>query len=138
MIILDTNVVSEPMRPRSDPRVVSWIDRQPAEELYLTATGLSELLLGVELLPESSRKTLLTQALDEILMLFEARVLPFDEDAAVAYAVLVGKARRQGHAISVGDGQIAAVAAIHGFAVATRDTSPFAGVGVEVINPWEA
>lgn len=137
MIILDTNVVSEPMRPNGDPAVQAWLDRQTAESLYLTATSFAELLLGVEILPEGKRKKGLAAAVAEMVVaLFGTRILSFDEPAARHYASLVGGARAAGRVVSVADGQIAAIASAHGFAVATRDTSPFQAVGVPVINPW--
>lgn len=136
MIVLDTNVVSEAMRG-GDRTVLEWLDRQIAETLYLTATSLSELLLGIELLPNGRRRNGLNTALLEVLaMLFPSRILPFDTKAAEAYAPLVAQARAAGKAISVADGQIAAIAASHGFSVATRDVSPFEALGVPVINPW--
>lgn len=139
MIILDTNVISEPMKTEADPAVVAWLDRQPAETLYLTATNLSEVLTGIELLPVGRRKSGLSEAMQELLeMLFGARFLDFDREAAVAYATLVSRAMAKGLAISVADGQIAAIAAVHGFTVATRDTAPFLSAGVPVINPWES
>lgn len=138
MIILDTNVVSEPLRPRGNSAVQDWLDEQVAETLYLTATSLSELLLGIELLPRGRRKEGLSAALAELVSsLFEGRILPFDQQAATFYAALAGRVRARGHAISVADGQIAAIAAAHGFRVATRDTAPFETAGVRVINPWE-
>lgn len=138
MIILDTNVVSEPMKPNANPAVVAWLDQQVAETLYLTATSLAELLVGIEILPISKRKEGLDSALaDLVSRLFGARVLPFDHHAAMAYAQLVNRARTSGRVISVADGQIAAIAAVHGFTVATRDTEPFVAAGVSVINPWE-
>lgn len=139
MIILDTNVVSEPMKPQGNPAVRDWLDQQVAETLYLTATSLSELLLGVEILPDGKRKEGLAAALGELIgELFGSRILPFDHKAAAAtYAPLIRRARANGQAISVADGQIAAIATLHGFAVATRDTAPFAAAAVPVINPWE-
>lgn len=138
MIVLDTNVVSEPMKPNGNPAVLAWLDRQAAETLYLTATSLSELLVGIEILPDGKRKAGLDTALSELLMnLFGSRILPFDQQAAMAYAPLVGRARAGGCLISVADGQIAAIAAAHKFTVATRDTAPFVAAGVPVINPWE-
>ena len=138
MIILDTNVVSEPMRPNGNPAVQAWLDSQVAETLYLTATSLSELLVGVAILPDGKRKRGLDAALGELVdILFGARVLPFDRQAAKAYAPLVGRARAMGRLISVADAQIAAIAAVHGFTVATRDTAPFVAAGVPVVNPWE-
>jgi toxin FitB len=137
MIVLDTNVVSEPMRRDRDPAVQAWLDQQVAESLYLTATSLSELLLGIEILPDGKRKKGLAAALGELLaMLFGPRILPFDQQAAIVYAPLVRRARVGGRPISVADGQIAAIAATHGFTVATRDTAPFVAAGVPVVNPW--
>jgi hypothetical protein len=138
MIIVDTNVVSEPMRANGDPAVRAWLDRQVAESLYLTATILSELLLGIEILPHGKRKEGLAATFAELVdALFESRILPFDQQAAKVYAPLVGRARADGRAISVSDGQIAAIAIVHGFAVATRDSAPFEAAGVAVIDPWQ-
>ena len=138
MIILDTNVVSEPMKPNGALRVQHWLDEQIVESLYLTSISLSELLLGLELLPEGKRKIGLVSALDELLStLFATRILPFDQQAASLYASRVSKARAKGQAISMADGQIAAIAAAHGFTVATRDVAPFLAAGVPVVNPWE-
>ena len=138
MIILDTNVVSEPMKPNGNLAVRKWLDRQVAETLYLTATSLSELLVGIDILPDGKRKQGLDTALAELMVkLFGTRILPFDRQAAIAYAPLVSRNRTVGCIISVADGQIAAIAATHGFTVATRDTAPFVAAGVAVINPWE-
>ena len=138
MIILDTNVVSEPMKRNGNPAVQTWLDQQAAETLYFTATSLSELMVGIAILPDGRRKEGLDGALNELLArLFGSRILPFDQQAAIAYAPLIRRARAEGRLISVADGQIAAIAAMHGFTVATRDTAPFIAVGVPVINPWE-
>jgi len=137
MILLDTNVVSEPMRLRPDPRVQDWLDAQAIETLYLSTISLSELLLGIESLPTGKRRRALAAALGEqIVSLFESRILPFDVAAAEAYAKVVTRARRQGHAISVTDGQIAAIAAARNLRVASRDETPFQAAGLAVINPW--
>jgi predicted nucleic acid-binding protein len=139
MIILDTNVVSEPMRPNGNPAVQTWLDQQIAETLYVTATSLSELLLVIEILPDGKRKAGLAAALSELMaLLFGSRVLSFDAKAATAYAPLVGRARASGAIISVADAQIAAIALVCGFTVATRDTALFLAAGVPVINPWKA
>lgn len=139
MIVLDTNVVSEPTKPQGNPAVRAWLDQQVAEALYLTTTSLSELLLGVEILPEGKRKEGLSAGLQELIQrLFKSRILPFDQEAARVYAGLVAKARSLGRPISVADGQIAAVSVQHGFTIATRDVEPFQAMGVPVINPWEA
>ena len=138
MIILDTNVVSDPIRPAPDAHVIAWLDHQVIDSLYLTTTSLSELLVGVELLPAGRRRDGLAGALGDIInRLFGPRILPFDQAAATAYAGLVRRARDAGQAISVADGQIAAIAITHGYSVATRDVAPFVAAGVDVINPWE-
>lgn len=137
MIVLDTNVVSEPMKPDADPAVLSWLDAQVAETLYLTATSLAELLIGIEVLPSGQRKAGLGAMLADLLAnLFEGRILPFDHATAAAYAPLMASARFAGRTISLADGQIAAIATTHGFAVATRDTAPFMAMGVPIIDPW--
>jgi toxin FitB len=137
MIILDTNVVSEPMKPKAYPAVRAWLDAQARETLFLTATSLSELLVGVEILPAGKRKTGLGAALTELLaFLFGPRILAFDQQAAGAYAALVSRAKAQGFALSTADAQIAAIATINGYTVATRDTTPFIATGVEIVNPW--
>nr|VFK45832.1 MAG: hypothetical protein BECKSD772F_GA0070984_12562 [Candidatus Kentron sp. SD]VFK49848.1 MAG: hypothetical protein BECKSD772E_GA0070983_12571 [Candidatus Kentron sp. SD]VFK81231.1 MAG: hypothetical protein BECKSD772D_GA0070982_12621 [Candidatus Kentron sp. SD] len=138
MIILDTNVVSEPMKTNGNQAVRTWLDRQVAETLYLTTISLAELMLGVELLPAGKRKEGLHTALNRLLIeLFGSRILPFDRSAAVAYATLVGKARTDGHSLPMADGQIAAIATVCGFAVATRDEAPFVAAGAPIINPWK-
>ena len=138
MIVLDSNVVSEPMKTHGDPAVTAWLDRQVADTLHLTATSLSELLVGIELLAVGRRRKGLAVALDDLLnRLFGPRILAFDQKAAKAYARLVSRVRTTGHTISVGDGQIAAIATTHGWSVATRDTVPFEATGVPVINPWQ-
>jgi predicted nucleic acid-binding protein len=138
MILVDTNVISEPMQKGPNARVIAWIDAQTIETLYLSAITVAELRFGVAALPAGSRKDRLRSRLEqEILPLFTDRVLPFDLNASEAFARLMAQARARGVAIGKVDGFIAAIAASHGFAVATRDTAPFAAAGVAVINPWE-
>ncbi len=137
MIVLDTNVVSEILRPRRDLAVIAWLDRQAVATLYIASVSMAELLAGAAYLPDGRRKAELRAAIDHVLKrLFSTRVLPFDADAAHFYANMASLARRAGVAISVPDGQIAAIAAAHGFSVATRDTAPFIAAGVPVVNPW--
>ena len=139
MILLDTNVVSEPMRSKPDQRVLAWLDAQAAESLYLATVSLSELLLGIASLPAGKRRRALASALDEqIISLFAERIVPFDIAGAEAYAEIVTRARRHGHSIAVADAQIAAIAASRRFSVATRDEMPFRAAGITVINPWAA
>lgn len=137
MILLDTNVISEPLRPRPDPGVIAWIDEQPLETLFLSAVTVAELRAGVAFLPSGKRRTTLHDNLEKrFLPLFAGRVLAFDHVCTTAYATLLSKARKAGLAIATADGYIAAIAAANGFTVATRDTRPFDAAGVDVINPW--
>lgn len=139
MILLDTNVVSEPLRHAPERRVIEWIDAQPMETLFLSAITVAELRAGVALLPAGKRRSGLHENLEKrFLTLFAGRVLPFDLACTQAYAELMAKARSAGLAIATADGYIAAIAAANGFAVATRDTRPFEAAGVDVINPWQA
>jgi predicted nucleic acid-binding protein len=137
MIILDTNVVSEPSKLGPDPRALAWFDRQDATSLFLTAISVAELKAGVALLPEGRRKEKLRHILDGLLAGFVTPVLPFDREAALAYAAVVVHAKAKRYTLPVADGQIAAIAKVHGFAVATRDVAPFVAAGVDVVNPWE-
>jgi predicted nucleic acid-binding protein len=139
MILLDTNVISEPLLPRPDRKVLGWLDAQVAETLYLSTVSLAELLSGIENLPARKRRKALAFSLQEkIMVLFGERIVPFDLAAAKAYAKIVVRARRHCHPISVADAQIAAIAAARQFSVATRDEAPFNAAGVPVINPWTA
>lgn len=137
MILLDTNVMSEPLRQAPEQRVIDWIDAQAMETLFLSAITVAELRAGVALLPAGKRRAGLQENLEKrVLPLFAGRVLPFDLACTHAYATLMSKARSAGLAVATADGYIAAIAAANGFAVATRDTSPFETAGVTVINPW--
>jgi toxin FitB len=138
VILLDTNVVSEPLRAAPDARVIEWIDAQPLETLFLSAITVAELRAGVALLPAGKRRTGLNESLEkQVLPLFAGRVLAFDLACTQAYAKLMSAARAAGLAIASADGYIAAIAAANGLAVATRDMSPFKAAGVAVIDPWQ-
>jgi len=137
MIVLDTNVVSEIMKPAPHPAVRAWLNGQPAQTLFLSTVTLAELGYGLKAMPEGKRKNRLGIVLDGLLALFEGRMLPFDVDAARQYAVLAAAARRRGQGFPLPDGYIAAIAASRGWTVASRDTAPYAAGGVRVINPWE-
>ncbi|MDA4845912.1 type II toxin-antitoxin system VapC family toxin [Hoeflea poritis] len=137
MIVLDTNVISEAMRPSPEPAVQNWLNEQTAQTLYMPSIVLAELLFGIAALPAGKRKNRLADALNGITDLFEKRILPFDADCAKTYADLMARARSQGSAVSAADGYIAATAAANDMTVATRDSRPFNAVGVPVINPWE-
>ena len=137
MILVDTNVISEPLRRAPDPSVIAWIDVQAVETLYLSAITVAELRFGIAALPAGKRRERLHERFErEVLPLFSGRVLPFDVPASAAYADLMAQARKAGRAIDRADGYIAAIAVAHGITVATRDTRPFEAAGVAVINPW--
>jgi predicted nucleic acid-binding protein len=136
MILLDTNLVSEAMKPSADPAVTAWLDAQVADTIYLSAVTLAELLFGINCLPAGRRKDALSTMLAGMLEAFGERVLPFDRAVARAYAEIAAQARRAGRGLPLPDGYIAATAVVHGYAVATRDTGPFTAAGVPVINPW--
>ena len=138
MILLDTNVISEPLKSNGDPAVVAWIDAQVVETLYLSTLSVAELRYGIAALPDGKRKDGLRASMDErILPLFRSRILSFDIEAAEACAVLRSRARAAGRGIGTADSYIAAIATAKGLTVATRDTQPFKAAGVQVINPWE-
>jgi predicted nucleic acid-binding protein len=137
MILLDTNVVSEAMKPEPNPLVRQWLDEQAAETLYISSVTVAELMFGIGTLPRGKRKDKLTTALNGVLDLFADRTLPFDNNAARRYADLAVKARIAGKGFPTPDGYIAAIAASHDFAVASRDASAFfAAAGLTVIDPW--
>ena len=136
MIILDTNVVSEAIRPGGSPAVQAWLDAQASETLYLTSITIAEMLFGIRIMPAGKRKNALVQTLDGLMKLFEGRVLAFDADAARHYAELAGMAHAAGKGFPMPDAYIAAIAFAHGFTVATRDVAPFQAASLKVINPW--
>jgi hypothetical protein len=137
VILLDTNVVSEPLRLRGDVGVRAWLDAQIVETLHLSIISVAELRYGLEILPEGKRKDdLRTRLESEVLAAFGSRILLFDGTAAGAYSSLRARARSKGLAIGMADALIAATAASCGLTVATRDTAPFEAAGVAVINPW--
>ena len=139
MILLDTNVISEPQRREPNARVLEWIDAQALETLYLSAITVAELRAGIALMPAGKRRDSLHGNLEKrLLPMFANRVLSFDMACTKAYAELLAKCRAAGFAVETADAFIAAVALANGFAVATRDTSPFEAAGVSVINPWQA
>ena len=138
MIMLDTNVISESLRPAPESRVLDWINTQAIETLYLSAISVAELRFGAALLPSGRRKAKLQNRLeDKLLPLFAGRILPLDVAVTKTYAELMSQARMSGQSISTADGYIAATAAANEMIIATRDTNPFAAAGLEVINPWE-
>ncbi|HZO63744.1 MAG TPA: type II toxin-antitoxin system VapC family toxin [Kribbellaceae bacterium] len=139
MIVLDTNVISELMHPRGEPRVVAWADEQQADEVYLTAVTTAELRYGVARLPNGRRKADLADRIQSTLDEdFTGRILSFDDDAAAHYADIVLDRERSGLPISMADAQIAAICRHHGAGLATRNTKDFVHTGIDVIDPWRA
>jgi toxin FitB len=137
VIVLDTNVVSELMRPEPAATVLDWVDRQAGVEIFLTAITVAELLYGVARLPDGRRKTDLAERIEALLSEdFGHRVAPFDETAAAHYADIVVRRERTGRPISTADAQIAATCRSHAALLATRNVDDFADTDVRIINPW--
>ncbi len=137
MIVLDTNVVSELMRPTPSPIVITWLERQSSASLFTTTITEAEILFGVAVLPESLRRSALLTAAKQMFEIdFGGRVLPFDSEAAQSYATLAADRRRVGRPAGAFDIQVAAIALTHGATVATRNTVDFEGFGPITINPW--
>ena len=138
MIILDTNIISELTRQAPEPRVVSWLDSLPAEEVGTTAVTAAELLYGVARMPAGRRKRELAAAVRGLLGdEFRDRILPFDEHCASRYADIVCGRETLGRPIGVADAQIAAICRTAEATLATRNTADFSGTGIELINPWK-
>jgi predicted nucleic acid-binding protein len=137
MIVVDTNVVSEVMKPVADRQVATWLQRQPVDRIHITAITKAELLYGLALMPDGKRKKALAQTIQ---IFFAERVtnpiLGFTDRDALPYAKISARRRKLGRPVKELDGQIAAIALSHGFAVATRNIRDFEHCGVEVINPW--
>lgn len=137
MIVLDTNVLSEPLKNKPEPMVVEWLDNQSAETLYITAVSRAELRFGVLRLPNGKRKSTLAGQIERVLDLFRDRTLAFDSAAADTLAHIAANCEKNGQRAVAPDAYIAACAAARDFAVATRNVGHFEQLGVRVINPWE-
>ena len=139
MILLDTNVLSELMRPMPEPHVLNWLDAFPEWDVWISAITVAEIQLGIALLNDGSRKSVLADLAEQMFREdFQGRCLPFDYQAAVEYAMIVSDRSRTGRPISVEDAQIAAIARTADLALATRNTKDFANIsGLELVNPWE-
>ena len=139
MVVIDTNIVSELMRAEPSAEVLAWMDDRPARELFVTAVTEAEVRTGIALLPEGRRRRGLAEACERAFgSLFAGRVLPFDSDAARAYAEIVAERRVLGRPVSQADGQIAAIARSRSMAVATRNIRDFQDMGVDVLDPWDS
>ncbi|MFO7846287.1 MAG: type II toxin-antitoxin system VapC family toxin [Balneolaceae bacterium] len=137
MTILDTNVLSELMKPNPSPNVVSWTESQLSSELFIASITQSEILYGIALLPDGKRKDSLQLAAK--LMFeedFDRRILPFDQLAAEFYATIAASHKNSGKPISQFDAQIAAIAKSRGAKLSTRNEKDFSNCGIKIINPW--
>ncbi len=138
MIIVDTNVVSEWIKPQPANAVIRWARFIPWNELFTTATTEAEMRFGIAIEDEGVRRHVREELIENIFSVkFAGRVLPFDSAAAKAYSVVLSRMQRLGRAFSKSDAQIAAIAAVHGAAIATRDTG-FEHSGVPLIDPWKS
>jgi predicted nucleic acid-binding protein len=137
VIVLDTNVLSEPLKAAPSPKVMEWLDDQEAETLFITAVSRAELRIGVLRLPDGKRKSAFGAQIDRVLDLFKDRTLNFDSAAADKLAQIAVRCEKLGKRATAPDAYIAACAEARGFAVATRNAEHFEPIGVRVINPWE-
>jgi len=139
MFILDTNVISETFTIKPSSNVTAWLDAHERAAYWVTAISRAELLFGMEIMPEGFRKRALADFITDFFAITVTNeVLPFGKHEADAFAKLVATRRGLGQPMGEFDGQIAAIARTHGFAVATRNVRHFVNCGIEVINPWEA
>jgi predicted nucleic acid-binding protein len=139
MIIVDTNVLSEAMRERPEPGVATWLDQQPKTEMFTTAVTKAEILYGIAISPLGQKRAARETAAESIFSgPFSGRILPFEDDATIHYAQIAALRRSRGREMQEADAQIAAIARLHGAALATRNTSDFEDCGIRLVNPWEA
>ena len=137
MIILDTNVVSEAMKPAPAAAVFRWLSSQPASKLFVTTVTQAEILYGLELLPKGRRRAALQSTAEAMFEVdFAGRILPFDSDAARILPDIAASRRASGRPIAQLDAQIAAIARSRGAELATRNTADFEHCGITLINPW--
>ncbi len=139
MIVLDTNVVSEIMKPpvSRSAQVFAWLQSYPLSDVFTTAISLEEVLVGIAMLPKGKRRNTLQQAADRMFStVFSKRVLPFDEAAASVFAEIIAVRRRKGLSFEALDAQIAGIARSRGMAVATRNAIDFQDCGIDIIDPW--
>ena len=138
MIVLDTNVLSELMRPAPSPQVLAWLDAQTPDTLWLTSVSVAELLFGIARLPDGARKQAFAQAaLGMLEEDFANRVLGFDLEAASIFANLAAASERAGRPMGLADGQIAAICLAHNASLATRNVRDFSQLGLQLVNPWD-
>jgi predicted nucleic acid-binding protein len=137
MIVIDTNVVSELMRPAPTSAVLAWLEGQADGNIYTTAITIAEIRYGIARLPAGRRSDELLRVADEVFGAFPEQILPFDAAAAHEYADLVARRERAGNPIDGFDGQIAAICRTHDAVLATRNTRDFDQTGIALTDPWQ-
>lgn len=136
MIVLDTNIVSEFMRPDPAPSALAWLNSIPRGDIWTTSITVAEIAAGIAMLPGGRRRTQLASGFQKATQGFDERILSFTPAAAMQYGTIVGERTRAGRPISIADAQIAAIVKQAQATLATRNTKDFHGTDVEVIDPW--
>jgi toxin FitB len=137
VILLDTNAISELMKPKPEPKVFAWVAAQSPQTLFTTAINQAEILAGIALLPKGKRRDQLTEAAAVMFdQIFASRIVAFDSSAAEHFAIIAAARRKSGRPIAQLDAQIAAIASAHRASIATRNVADFADCGIPVIDPW--
>jgi predicted nucleic acid-binding protein len=137
MILIDTNIISEMMKPAPDPKVITWIDQQNIMQLYISTITIAELGYGINVLPAGNRRNSLEKAFNSVVReAFEYRIFSFDEVAAHQYATIMSQRKNLGKPMSIADGLIAAIARAHNCTVATRNINDFINIELDLINPF--
>lgn len=136
MIVLDTNVLSEPLRAEPDGSVLAWLEALDGRDVAITSVSVGELLTGIARLPQGRRRSVLHESVEALLTRYGDAVLPYDGGAARAYAGLQEQRRSAGRPLSVEDGMIAAICVRAGATLATRNVRDFASLGLDLVDPW--
>lgn len=137
MIVLDTNVIAELMRPRPEPKVLAWADHLDPAAVGITTMNEAEILHGIARLPEGRRQEALRESWDALLLdMFRDRVWSFDREGARWYGELLRQRERLGRPMATADAVIAAITLARGAQLATRNDADFSGIGIDLINPW--
>ncbi len=138
MIIVDTNIISEIMKPSPSAKVIAWLDQTETSDLFVTSVTIAEIKYGLNVLPKGKRQIALEDAFHKaIAKAFQYRVLSFDEPAAHVYGKIMAQRKTLGRPLGVCDGQIAAIAHLHGYIIATRNIRDFADCNLDLINPFK-
>jgi predicted nucleic acid-binding protein len=138
MIILDTNVVSEVMRPSPDLAVLAWLDRQPRSSIWTTSITVFEIRLGLQLMPHGKRRDIYTQAFENLLNRIDQRVVPFETESAEHASILTASRKLQGRPREDRDTMIAGIVLARHAALATRNVVHFDDLSAPIVNPWAA